>query len=278
MNGGTFDGVKVNRTCVIRIPLLEDLQQEGKDVLGVTVSKKQRKILTALFKLIVPFGDNPEEYSHGTVNRQAPYFQCLLIAYAKITKVLNQCINNYAVPMQLPIKPIPTYDPKIVETFEKARQEIEIPALRGNEGGVKESAEEASDTKAQPAEAPKQTVQQTTRSAPAPAPVAVATATPGTVSMEDFMRANNPQPQFVNNTGFNNQQSNMNSSFGYQVNTNSFNTQPQASNSLFGAPPSLPWQQQQQTPAPSLFGGVSPTVGFGQSFNTGNNGGSLGLI
>lgn len=284
-NGGVFDGKKVNRLCVIRIPLLEDLQTEGKDVLGVTVSKKQRKILTALFKLIVPFGDNPEEYSHGTTSRQAPYLQSLLIAYAKITKVLNQCINNYAVPLALPIKPIPAYDPAIVDTFEKARAEVEIPPLRGNEGGSKETAEEASDTKAVPVEqhAPKQTVQQVTRSQPAPAPVA--TATPGTVSMADFSAAMNPQPTLLNN-GFQQQQS-FNPQFSQQntglfgtttVNTGGglFCNQPQQ-NGFVNNAPSLPWQQQQQAPVNSLFGGPSPSVSFNTGFG-GNTGGGLGLI
>lgn len=287
-NGGMFDGKKVNRLCVIRIPLLEDLQTEGKDVLGVTVSKKQRKILTALFKLIVPFGDSPEEYSHGTTTRQAPYLHCLLVAYAKISKVLNQCINNYAVPMQLPIKPIPTYDPAIVDTFEKARAEVEIPALRGNEGGVKETAEEASDSRvadtgAKPPVQVQNNVPQTTRSQPAPA--AVATATPGTVSMADFSAAYNPTPAFVNN-GF--QQAPATHSnvglFGSPNNgTNGslFGTQPQQS----FQPQSLPWQQQPQPTSNSLFGGPSPTVTYGnQGFNNnsgfGNNngGGGLGLI
>lgn len=283
-NGGSFDGKKVNRSCIIRVPLLEDLQQEGKDVLGVPVSKKQRKILIALFKLIVPFGDNPEEYSFGTVSRQAPYFHCLLVAYAKITKVLNQCINNYAVPLQLPIKPIPTYDIKIVDTFEKARAEVDIPALRGNEGGIKENDLEATETLNVKVEAqPVQVVPQNTRHPVTAAPVA--TATPGTVSMEDFMKANNPNPGLVN-VNFNNQQPNMNGSFGQQPTFT--NTQPVSlfgsnnNGSLFGNGPvnnggGMPWETQHQQPTTSLFGGPTPQGSFNNGFQN-NNGGGLGLI
>ncbi|ARV76737.1 hypothetical protein PHABIO_106 [Pseudomonas phage Phabio] len=287
-NGGTFDGQKVNRSCIIRIPLLEDLQQDGKDVLGVTVTKKQRKILTALFKLVVPFGDNPEEYSFGTTSRQAPYFQCLLTAYAKIVKVLNQCINNYAVPLQLPIKPIPTYDIKVIETFEKARAEVDIPPLRGNEGGVKENDQEASETKQPEAQAqqPRATVQQNTRESTPP--VAVSTSAPGTVSMEDFMKANNPNPGMVNVNFNGNQQPNVNGTFGQQ---GLFGAQPTAQPTLFGntntsfstsQPTGLPWNQPQQTPVSnSLFGGPSPTPAFQTGFTNngfGNTGGGLGLI
>lgn len=268
-NGGTFDGVKVNRSCIIRIPLLEDLKQEGKDVLGVTVTKKQRKILTALFKLIVPFGDNPEEYSHGTTSRHAPYFQCLLVAYAKMIKVLNQCVNSYAAPLQLPIKPIPTYDPAIVDTFEKLRAESDIPPMRGNEGGTHDTDVEASQTVSNEAaikanNVQKPVVAQNTRNAPAPA--ATTAAKPGTISMADFMAANNPQPGLVNVNFNGNQQSNLNGSFGNMNGNNSFgnNTGFSGSNgnngSLFGnpaptaQPAGFPWQQQHQQPSTSLFG------------------------
>lgn len=295
-NGGVFDGKKVNRSCIIRIPLLEDLQQEGKDVLGVTVSKKQRKILIALFKLIVPFGDSPEEYSHGTVSRHAPYLQCLLISYAKILKVLNQCINNYAVPLQLPVKPFPVYDPAVVETFEKARAEIEIPALRGNEGGVKETDDEVSETQASDqrkvdqANADsrnKQTlVPQATRNA---VPVAEPAVANGASSMADFMKATTPnygtQVNFnaqPNNNGFNTQPQ-QTSLFGnnQQQSSFGFNQPQQQSNSLFGnnnnvSQHRMPWEQQQQPQQKTLFGQPVPQPGFNSGFN--NSGNGLGLI
>lgn len=290
-NGGTFNGVKVNRSCVIRIPLLEDLQQEGKDVLGVTVSKKQRKILTALFKLIVPFGDNPEEYSYGTVNRHAPYLQCLLVAYAKITKVINQCINNYAVPLHLPVKPIPTYDPKIVDTFEKARAEVEIPTLRGNEGGIKEGPEEADQTVRTPEQVKEDqvaarqtnTIPQNSRQAQ-PVPVAQ-TNNNGMASIDDFRRMNSPQPTPFQQQSFQQQPVQQQGLFG----------QPQQQPTLFGQPMQqqpamfqqqpvnngLPWQQQvPQQQQPTLFGQPQQQSMFGQPQQLFNNGpgNGLGLI
>lgn len=284
-NGGTFDGTKVNRMCVIRVPLLEDLQGEGKDVLGVTITKRQRKILTALFKLIVPFGDNPEEYSHGTTSRHAPYLHCLLVAYAKMIKVLNQCVNAYAVPLQLPVKAIPTFDPEIVKTFEACRAEVDIPPLRGNEGGAQETAEEASDTAKAPAVTQaKATVVQSSRDSAVLAPAKVEQVSrPGTVSMAEFSKANNPQPGLVN-VGFdNNQQSNLNGSFG----TANFGSQPNFGSqgtSLFGNNTqqqgvNLPWNSQ-PAPVKSLFGGPSPSNHFQQqsSFGQQNRSGGLGLI
>lgn len=276
-NGGSFDGVKVNRSCIIRVPLLEDLQTEGKDVLGVTVSKKQRKILTALFKLIVPFGDNPEEYSYGTTSRHAPYLQCLLVAYAKMIKVLNQCINNYGVPLQLAIKPIPTYDPEVVNTFEKLRAEVDIPAMRGNEGGTSDTGAEASEVANQVAAEKavtdhKTKVAQSSRNAPAAATVVEATPT-GVASMAEFMAANNPNQGMVN-VNFNNNAT---------PNLNGFTSMPGTSlhlgggNSLFGGtqqqtvPSGLPWQTQTQQPT-SLFGNNNTIQ---PNFNTG---GGLGLL
>lgn len=284
-NGGTFDGTKVNRMCVIRVPLLEDLQAEGKDVLGVAITKRQRKILTALFKLIVPFGDNPEEYSHGTTSRHAPYLQCLLVAYAKMMTVLNKCVNTYAVPLQLPVKAIPSYDPEIIKTFEACRNEVDIPPLRGNEGNSNETVEEASATAVAktgevPPTQPKATVVQSTRDGAVLAPAKVEQAArPGTVSMEDFMKANSPTPGMVNLNFGGNQQPNLNGSFNNQG-FNNFGTQ--QGSSLFGnnqpaTPVNLPWNTQQAAPVNSLFGGPSPSNHF-QTNNTGfGNQGRQGL-
>lgn len=196
-NGGKFDGKKVNRSAIIRFPIMEDLQadQTNTNVLGVTIPKKQRPTLIALFKLVLPFGDNPEEYSFGTVARVAPYYTALLTAYHKVCTVLNQSINQYGEKLNIPVKEIPLYDLSIIDEFPKIYNEL--PALNGNEGSTKDQPEEASDT-VQPKKTtvksePVVKVVQETRAGAAPVPVAEPVRPTGGASMADFLAATQPQ-------------------------------------------------------------------------------------
>jgi len=135
---GTFQGQKVNRVAVIRFPILDELDNDAdKDqVLGVKVPSKQRKVISNLLRLIVPFGDSPEEYSAGTVSRVAPFFTAFLQAYHKIATRLNQSINRFAGPLALPLKPIELYPLEWIEEFPKIYNQI--PSLNGNDGGTDE--------------------------------------------------------------------------------------------------------------------------------------------
>lgn len=135
---GNFKGQKVNRIAIIRFPLLEELDNDAeKDmVLGVKIPAKQRKALSAVLRLIVPFGDDPEEYSAGTVSRVAPFFTVFLQAYHKIASRMNQMINRIAGPLHLPLKPIELYPLEWIEEFPKIYNQI--PSLNGNDGGTEE--------------------------------------------------------------------------------------------------------------------------------------------
>lgn len=135
---GTFQGQKVNRIAVIRFPILDELDNDAdKDmVLGVKIPSKQRKVISGLLRLIVPFGDSPEEYSAGTVSRVAPFFTAFLQAYHKIAVRLNQSINRFAGPLALPIKPIELYPLEWLDEFPKIYNQI--PSLNGNDGGTEE--------------------------------------------------------------------------------------------------------------------------------------------
>lgn len=197
-NGGTIDGKKVNRSAIIRFPILEDLQAEAEDVLGVKMAKKHRKVLVALFKMIVPFGDNPEEYAAGTTSRVAPYYTSLLQAYHKVGVVLNQVIYRYGIPLQIPVKPIELYDLSIIDDFSKIYNMV--PPLNGNLGGKDEDVPE--EVVAQPQQVAQLTQQQapvvTTPQMQRSAPVVTApTVKTNTVSMAEFMAATQPQQQQV---------------------------------------------------------------------------------
>lgn len=211
-NGGRIDGKKVNRSAIIRFPILEDLQSDSKEVLGVSIPKKQRPMLVALFKLIVPFGDNPEEYSAGTTSRVAPYFTSLMAAYHKIATVLNQSIYRYGESLHLPVKSIELYDIALLDTFGKIYSEI--PALSGNEGATNDQPEEASDTNVKKAKGSSsaqsgtdskvgfvklattpshEVVEQPSRQAENVIKVQNGNSK-GLASMDDLLRLNNPQP------------------------------------------------------------------------------------
>lgn len=152
---GTFQGQKVNRIAVIRFPILDELDNDAdKDmVLGVKVPAKQRKVISGLLRLIVPFGDSPEEYSAGTISRVAPFFTAFLQAYHKIATRMNQSINRFAGPLALPLKPIELFPLEWIDEFPSIYNQI--PSLNGNDGGTDEV-----DAEAQVAPQPQQQRQQ----------------------------------------------------------------------------------------------------------------------
>lgn len=292
-NGGKHDGKKVNRSCIIRFPIVEDLKAESKDnlVLGVTVPKKQRPTLIALFDLIVPNGENPEEYSFGTTARVAPYFISLLTAFHKIASVLNELIEAYAVKLHIPVKPFELYDLSIVDDIVKHYDDI--PPYSGNEGKTDAQPEEASETvsvvkkaavaKAQ-AEKPRAVVPQLTRDILATKHTDISAEHVGkkAASMADFMNVIAPQTT----GGFNQQPAaQMNTGFvpvtftqqqpqfapqqfngGFNTGGNNFAPAPVAAPAWMGGP-----QQQQNMAPPNPFMAATMTGGAG------NNGG-LGLI
>lgn len=197
-NGGTYQGKKVNRLAVIRFPIIEALDSEDKDVLGVEVRPKQRKVLSNLFRLVMPFGDSPEEYSAGSNNRVAPYLHAFLQAYLKAATQLNRIISRYAKPMQMPITEFALYQESELEDL--AKYHDQIPSLKGNEGGVDESPEdgvsEAASTK--PAvQAPVAQVQQAPQVQQAvqqPAPQITVANTPPPAAPAQPMRRHDDKP------------------------------------------------------------------------------------
>lgn len=162
---GNFKGQKVNRMAVIRFPILDELDSDAdKDmVLGIKIPAKQRKAISAVLRLIVPFGDDPEEYSSGTVSRVAPFLTVFLQAYHKIATRMNQMINRLAGPLHLPLKPIELFPLEWIDEFGKIYNQI--PSLNGNDGGVDDNEE----TVVAPQAAPAATTQQATRQSTMPA-------------------------------------------------------------------------------------------------------------
>lgn len=135
-NGGTFDGKKVNRMAVIRFPIMQLLDSDDADVMGVEMRKKHRQAISVLLRLIMPFGDSPEEYSAGTNSRVAPYFHVLLAAYHKVITQLNRIIKRYGKALEISLPPFELYSEKSLGQF--AEMYDQVPVLAGNEGTSKD--------------------------------------------------------------------------------------------------------------------------------------------
>jgi len=140
-NGGKIEGEKFNRVCVVRFPIMDHLETDEDDILGVSVRKKDIKTFNALMHYVVPMGDSPETYSAGSNSRVSPFFDAFLKAYAKIGKQINKQIHRFAKPLTLDLQPIDlTYEktlPKLGEFYNK------IPSLPGNEGKLAKGEDEA---------------------------------------------------------------------------------------------------------------------------------------
>lgn len=198
-NGGTYEGKKVSRSAIIRFPILDELLSDAKDPLGITIPKKQRPTLVALFQLIIPNGDKAEMYSHGTTTRVAPYLTALLTAFHKAATQFNVIIDTYAVKLNLPVKPIKLYDLTIIETLNKHYGDI--PPYSGNEGSTQLQPEEAQEAiQASKRAVDERLVPKVTQTTRTTATVPTSTEIKAGLkpaSMSDFMNAVNPQP--VNN-------------------------------------------------------------------------------
>lgn len=144
-NGGKINGKAVNRMAVIRFPIIEALDGDG-DVLGLDIAKKHRQAISALLRMIVPFGDSPEEYSAGSTNRTAPYLHAFLQAYRKLAVQFNRIIERYAQPLELALPVFELYSEKSLEDFAGLYEQLS--PLAGNDGSADETDEEGAPTPA----------------------------------------------------------------------------------------------------------------------------------
>ncbi len=147
-NGGKLQGEKVNRLCVIRFPIMDHLETDDDTVLGVKLRKKDKKTIAALLHYIMPFGDDPEEYSAGSNSKVAPFLDAFLKAYLKIGKQINKLIHRYNKPLNMDMRPL---DLHYEESLEHLRDYYDkLPSLRGNEGSLAKGEEEEVEVPSQP--------------------------------------------------------------------------------------------------------------------------------
>lgn len=137
--GATFRGNKVSKLAVVSFPILEELESKDHTVFGVKLRKKDQLAIESLIKnYILPGADDLETYSAGSNSHEAPYFDCLLKAYANVAEKLNGIIWLHR---------------KHLENDEELRTDLDwqgpasdlsvyrdmIPTLSGNEGEIIET-------------------------------------------------------------------------------------------------------------------------------------------
>lgn len=193
-NGGVYQGKKVNRLCVIRFPIMDLLDGGEEKPLGVKLSKKERETISAILHHVMPFGNDPEEYSAGSDSRIAPYFDAFMKAYGKAAAQLNLICRKYGKAMAMSV---PEFNLDYLEELpEMGRFYDALPPLKGNQGeGEEEPKAPTSPTTAaaqvQSAPSAHPTTASGTTRKTEPVPKA------GGMSVKDFMAATRPpQPAY----------------------------------------------------------------------------------
>lgn len=132
--GGTYRGEKYPQVMMAVFPLYEALEEtDDGTVFGVSLRKKDIRILTDVIRYILPGLEDRETYSAPSSNRTTPMFHALLSAFAKIAKQINKLVNLHRDFLE---------DPSAIEIPMDWLEELDeisqwagqIPNLPGNEG------------------------------------------------------------------------------------------------------------------------------------------------
>ncbi|ANH51709.1 hypothetical protein RAY_245 [Erwinia phage vB_EamM_RAY] len=164
--GGTLNGQKFARLCVVAFPYYEALckiENEPADkrvVFGVPLRAKDIKVLKRLHEVIVPNSDDGI-YSIGTNVQTAPYWGALMMTYVNI---LNQ-FNSVIKPFSKVIKSLKAVDTSWDVGDELQQFRAEIPPMPYNEGADSSKPAETTQplqTQQQPVATQPQTIPQPT--------------------------------------------------------------------------------------------------------------------
>lgn len=173
--GGTCMGEKHARVAVVTFPIYEELLREDRKVFGVQLRVKDVAQLKALLEWILPGSDQADTYNAFSDSMDAPYFEALMLAYAKIAAKLN-IVQKLAGKHLESGKALHIDLDWVNELKDIDQLRFDIPALEGNKGVQVNSsktgnAAEALTSRIATAEAsPVATVEKNT---PAPAPIAL---------------------------------------------------------------------------------------------------------
>lgn len=131
--GGTHQGRNWSRLAVVSFPILEELDNPDRKVFGVQLRVKDVPQIKALFDLVLPNSDIAGTYNAASDSMDAPYFEALMLAYAKLGAALNAMIKiggkhiEDGNELKMDLK-------WVNELADIAEMRFEIPALDGNKG------------------------------------------------------------------------------------------------------------------------------------------------
>ncbi len=131
--GGTYMGSKRARVAVVSFPILEALDDPDRKPFGVAVRQKDVPQLKALFNMVLPNSDSVGAYNTYSDSLDAPNFEALMLAFAKVGSSINAVIklaSKYiedASALKMDLK-------WVSELADIAELRHEIPPLEGNKG------------------------------------------------------------------------------------------------------------------------------------------------
>jgi len=92
---GTFEGNPHKRVAVVYFPLYEELKNNKKKVLNVTISDKDRATIMHLFEFMLPGLEVPEAYNYGSSSDIAPIMDAVIHGFAKLTGSVNYLVDTF---------------------------------------------------------------------------------------------------------------------------------------------------------------------------------------
>lgn len=105
-----LDGKDVTRISNVSSALLDQLTLDGKEVLGIPVSKAEKKALIQLINTVLP-GVNEKEYDAGSNSKVAPYFEAYVKAWLNVSEKLDETVKIFgAKNFYDEFIPLPTYE------------------------------------------------------------------------------------------------------------------------------------------------------------------------
>jgi hypothetical protein len=92
---GTHKGESYKRVAVVSFPLYEELRDNKKKVLNVTISEKDRVTIMRLFEYMIPGIETPDAYNYGSNSDVAPIMDAVVHGFAGITGSINELVSTF---------------------------------------------------------------------------------------------------------------------------------------------------------------------------------------
>lgn len=191
--GGMFGGEKVSRLGRFFPSIVDQLDQEKRQLLGVNLRKADVPMFLALIEYILPEYRDPDKYAAPSNALVAPTFHALTKVYGKVANQLNKIVDIHAPQLNNPdALRIPTDWLDAVADLTPYREII--PVLPGNDG---EEGTKTVKAAAKPAGA---TISKTGTPVVAAAAAAKPKAKGAGLSVDELLKGITPPPrQFTSN-------------------------------------------------------------------------------